>query len=196
MTRNGHLITRKDILLITFVGISPLVLGLGLCLIHWVEGYFDFCPVDADCRPFIASRYYPNDIRVNKQYQKLHIKEMSYEWEGKGNGNTGIFLKDKSWDSLYTKNQKRSYNFYDSLTGEYTYHLFGIDQLIEENVNIAKFFKGKKRGDEFKYTVTVVYSLDNELENTQIIEQYVKVDQGKYEASLIEVFKSPSISIR
>jgi hypothetical protein len=32
-------------------------------------------------------------LHVNKPYKVLHIKEMSYEWEG----NTGIFLKDKDF---------------------------------------------------------------------------------------------------
>jgi hypothetical protein len=170
---------KKHILLIAFLGVLALSLR-GLSLIPWVEGHYHFELVNKPALPFTFFSYYPKEIYVKEQYQKLHIKEMSYEWEG----NTGIFLKDKSWDSLYTKNSKWYYNFYDSLTGEYLYRLSEIDQHIKESVNFDKFFKGKKRGDVFKYTVKVVYSLDDEPESTQVIEYNVKVTSGKYMATL------------
>jgi hypothetical protein len=140
-------------------------------------GDFHFEPVNIYARPFVAERYYPRHIFVKEQYQKLHIKEMSYEWEG----NTGIFLKDKSWDSLYTKNEKRTYKFYDSLTGEYRYSLFGIEQYVSENIDTWKVFKGKRNKFVFRYTVTVIYSLDDEPESTQILEYNVRMLMGKWE---------------
>jgi hypothetical protein len=177
---DGGVLKRNHILLVVSLGV--LALGLwGFSLIPWVEGIVHFEPVDKHARPFSTEPYYPRDIFVKEQYQKLHIKEMSYEWEG----NTGIFLKDKSWDSLYTKNEKRTYNFYDSLTGEYTYRLFEIEQYISEDVDFNKLFKGKKRGDVFRYTVTVVYSLDDEPESTQILEYNVEVLLGRYMATLL-----------
>jgi hypothetical protein len=162
---------KKYILLIAFFVVLALSLW-GLSLIPLAEGHFILDPMNKHTRPFTNFRfYYPTEIHVKEQYQKLHIKEMSYELKGKA----GISLKDKSWDNLYTDNEKRTYNFYDSLTGEYRFILFGIDQHIRKNVKLNKLFKGKKHGDIFKYTVKIVYSLDDEPESTQIIEHNVKV---------------------
>jgi hypothetical protein len=167
---------KKHILLAVSLGVLALSLW-GFSLIPWVEGEEYFSPVDKHARPFTPySFYYPKTIQVKEQYQKLHIKEMSYEWEG----DAGIFLKDKSWDSLYTKNKKLTYNFYDSLTGEYTYRLFEIEQYISEDVDFNKFFKGKKRRDVFRYTVTIVYSLDDEPESTQVLEYNTEILFGRY----------------
>jgi hypothetical protein len=129
--------TKKNIMLITFGGILALSLW-GFSSLPWIEGDFEFYPVNENSRPFIASSYYPGDIYLTKQNQKLHIKEMSYVWEGKGKGNAGIFLKDETWDSLFIGHREHACIVYDSLAMECEYRLFRMSYLISKNVNICK----------------------------------------------------------
>jgi hypothetical protein len=163
----------KKIFLVASLGILVLCVWI-FSLIPWVEGFFDYNPVTEHTRPFGNFHYYyPREIYLKEQHQKLHIKEMSYKLDDRAD----IFLKDQSYE-LYGD------RYYDSLAGEYRFVLFGIDQHIKENVNVGKLFKGKKRGDVFKYTVMVVYSVDDMPESIQIIEHNLKVTHGKYTASL------------
>jgi hypothetical protein len=179
---------KKHILLIAFLGVSALHLWW-----PWVECHYRIKAVNEHARPFTAnscpySSYHPIQIHVEEQYQKLHIKEMSYEREGK----TGILLKDKSYE-LYTEDWKLKLRYAynpdkcDSIGGNYIFNLLEIKQHVRENVNVDKLFKGKKRGDEFKYTVKIVYSLDDEPESTQIMEYNVEVLKGRYRAFLTEI---------
>jgi hypothetical protein len=171
---------KKHILLVVSLGVLALSLW-GFSLIPWVEGSYRFEPVNKLSRPFPNFHsIYPREIYVKEQYQRLYIKEMSYELDGR----SGVFLEDKSYE-LYTEDWGRYFKAYryDSLTGEYRFALTGIDRHIRENINNKKLFKGRKRGDVFRYTVKITYSLDDEPESTQILEHNIKVVMGRYSST-------------
>jgi hypothetical protein len=108
--------------------------------------------------------YFVPTIFINNPYKILHIKEMKYEWEG----NTGVFLKDKNFDLP-------NFNI-PSENGWYWIHGIGVFF----KVNFEKVFKGKKPGDEFLFTLILVYSFDDEPENTQVLEYNVVTFKGEY----------------
>jgi len=103
------------------------------------------------------------EMFVNKLYGVLHIKEMKYEWEN----NQGVFIKDTDFiispSSYFTQNGWYLTRIRDNL-----------------RVNFEKIFTGKKPGDEFLFTITLVYSLDGGPENTQVLEYEVETRKGKY----------------
>ena len=112
--------------------------------------------------------YFVPTIFVNKPYRVLHIKEMKYEWEN----NTGVFLKDRSFEipvSDYLHNTQTGW-----------YWLGGLGGRLPE-VNLEKIFKGKKPDDTFLLKLTLVFSFDDESENTQVLEYNVTVEKGEYE---------------
>jgi hypothetical protein len=97
---------------------------------------------------------------------------MKYEWE---NGQ-GVFIKDKKrilgpyrWtqDGWYLK----SWTLREGKKE-------GARDFFE--VNFEKIFTGKKPGDVFLFTITLVYSLDGDPENTQVMEYKVETRKGKY----------------
>ncbi|MDR2728043.1 MAG: hypothetical protein LBB56_02840 [Chitinispirillales bacterium] len=105
-------------------------------------------------------------ILVNKPYEVLHIKEMSYEWEG----NAGIFFEEHSF--------RLSVDEYVTQDGWYWYQYRESDNFFE--IDFEKLFNGKEIGDEFKFRLKLVYYFDNESENTQFLEYDVKVHKGEY----------------
>jgi len=90
---------------------------------------------------------------------------MKYEWEN----NAGMFLEGESLE-LPVANYVAQNGWY--WLGE------GVDFF---NVNFEKIFEGKKPGDEFLFRLTLIYSLDDEPENTQVLEYNVTALKGKYE---------------
>lgn len=108
--------------------------------------------------------YFVPTIFVNKPYSVLHIKEMKYEWDD----NTGIFLKDRSFNLPA--------NNYVARNG--WYWLGGIPDFF--HVNFEKIFKGKKADDEFLFKLILVYSFDEDHESTQVLEYKVTTLKGKY----------------
>jgi len=108
--------------------------------------------------------YFVPTIFVQSPYEVLHVREMSYEWEG----NTGTFIKDKSF--------QLAVNSYVT-NGEW-YWLGGIRDF--HRINFGKLFRGKEVGDKFMFTITLVYSFDGGPENTQILEYKVTAIRGEY----------------
>ena len=108
--------------------------------------------------------YFVPTIFVNKPYRVLHIKEMKYEWEN----NTGIFFENRSFELPV--------RYY--ITQNDWYWLGGIADFF--NINFEKIFKGKKQGDKFLFRLIIIYSLDDEPENTQVLEYNVTAIKGEY----------------
>jgi len=107
---------------------------------------------------------------TDRKYKALRIRKVSYEWEK----NTGEFLKDgKDIEfKLYLGKSSSKDGWYEN--GSFTY--FG-------RFNPEKLFKGKKKGDKFKFYLTVVYSFDDEPENTVTLEYDADVRSGEYWSS-------------
>ena len=110
-------------------------------------------------------------IFVNKPYRVLHIKEMKYEWEN----NKGVLLKDRSFDLFVSQYVHNEQNDWYWLAG------IGIRGFFHFKVNFEKIFKGKESGDEFLFRLILIYSFDDDPENTQVLEYNVTAVKGKYE---------------
>jgi len=108
--------------------------------------------------------FFATTIFVNKPYDTLHIKEMSYEWEG----NTGVFVKEQNF-KIFTNRYVTNDNWY------WYNKLGGLP-----DVNFEKLFRNKKIGDEFKFSLKFVYSFDEEPENLQCLDYNVEVYKGEY----------------
>ena len=106
-------------------------------------------------------------IFINKPYKSLYIKEMSYEYDnGKGKG---IFLSDKTF--------KIPIDEYLFFNGWYWGNSLG-EPFFE--VNFEKVFIDKKPGDEFDFKLALIYSFDEEPEETQIFNYNVTAIKGEY----------------
>jgi len=192
------MIKKKDAILIIFSGVilhcSCLPLMEHTAGVFYPKTFFEFhniCEEPHGCPPFAiddrlnAGATYPQTfdiligrgssnnsfnmsfwahIFVNKPYNFLHIKEMSCEWDG----NMYIFLKKQHF--------RLSKEGFDSMDNWYLYSW--LNYFFE--FNPEKLFTDKKPGDEFKLYLTLVYSFDDEPENTQILEYNVKVLKGRY----------------
>ena len=113
--------------------------------------------------------YFDTVIFINKPYRVLHIKEMKYEWEN----NTGVFLEDRSFELSVINGVAQNGWYWLRIQSDFF------------NVNFEKIFKGKKPGDKFLFRLTIIYSLDDELENTQVLEYNVTALKGKYFSSFM-----------
>lgn len=138
------------VLLLSLCGYSLFTLGKKKIVVRAVNEH----------HPFTVS-YQINGaiIFVNTHFQNLHINELSYEWDG----NTLFILKDQHYSC-----------YYQGCGHEKKYSLGHFTQ-----INPRKWFRYKKFGDTFKFTLKVRYSFDNEPENTQISEFEVNVDKEK-----------------
>lgn len=151
MTWKSHklFITLLGILVLSLCGYSLFTSGKKVFAIDGVNEHHPFT---------VDYSVYGTMIYVDKQFSKLHIKEMSYECEG----NTRIFLKDQHY----------SYDYLDGVyIEEHSKQVLGYFNQI----NPKKWFKYKKIGDMFKFTLKIRYSFDNEPENTQISEFEVNI---------------------
>jgi len=101
---------------------------------------------------------------VNKPYNVLHVKAMTYELEE----NIGTFMEDTSFNLSVDR----------YVTNNEWYWLGGIRNFF--TINFVEFFKDKKPDDKFLFRIFLTYSFDNEHENTQVIEYNVTVLKGEY----------------
>jgi len=102
-------------------------------------------------------------IFVNEPYEMLNVKELSYTWqEGEC-----VFYTDKVFEI----------GGYLSANG--WYWLGGLGKPLYR-MNFEKIFKNKKPGDTFWFTLKIVFSFDDESEQTQILEYNIVTAKKEY----------------
>jgi hypothetical protein len=109
--------------------------------------------------------FFMASLFAKKPPEVLHIKKIAYEWEG----GTGIFSRRKSYklapaDRWFTNGE---------------WYIGYVSQCFPA-VNFSRVFKGKEPGDEFLFRLTIVYSFDDEPENTQVLEYNVEVREYEW----------------
>jgi hypothetical protein len=140
-------------------------------------------------------RYSFEHIVSTTPYQKLYIKEISYE----GGGGKGVFttniLKEFSGICIndiiyeftglmikrddYIPHEKNWWMKYEN--GWYDTYF----NIITDEINFHKIFKGKKVGDIFVFKIICEYIWDNGPLITQTLTYNVKAKKGKYRAGAL-----------
>lgn len=120
-------------------------------------------------------------IFVQKQYKKLHIKELRYSWK---NGN-GVLIEDTKYKlPEYVNKHGSKKNHYWGKEGYYwTYQLIPIDVLKDKRyIDLQKIFKDRNPGERFKVNIEIDYQFDDDEVKTQLFQYNVTVIKNTYKS--------------
>ena len=121
---------------------------------------------------------------TKKNYSKLYIKEIKYIYESKEISvlNDSIFILPHQIVEIGSNQSGWITNgTYYWLNGRSANPENGKNSAeIWPKTNIEKLFLGRKIGEEFLFSIKIVYRFDNENEKTQMIYFVVKTLEGKY----------------